>query len=149
MYILSIDPGSKNLVCAIFKIKDKTELVWNYTFNVDHDPNKIAKACQLMYEMCTEYHVSDALLEYQAPIGVACRWNIFIEGGLAVVLSFLKIEVHTLQPSVVKRKLKISTGSYSHNKLMVLRYARSLCKDINTHHLADCFAMADYWRQFG
>ena len=53
--------------------------------------------------------------------------------------------VHSLQPSVVKRKLKLATGSYADNKRQAFIYAQKHCESITSHHLADCFLLAKYW----
>lgn len=148
--VLCIDPGSTHLVAAIFIIVDteETALLWNYMFRVDHDPSKIANACKLMAEMCKTYGVGDCLLEYQAPMGlpVTCRWNAYIEGAIAAVLSYLRISIHTLQPSAVKRKLKLATGNYADNKRVAFEYAKKRCPAIDSHHLADCYILAEYWK---
>lgn len=147
--VLCIDPGSTHLVAAIFSLGEKTTLIWNYMFRVDHDSVKIANACKLMAEMCRFYTVADALLEYQAPMGapVTCRWNAYIEGAIAATLSYLHINVNTLQPSAVKRKLQLATGNYADNKKAAFNFASQLCEGIDTHHLADCFVLAEYWRR--
>jgi hypothetical protein len=117
-------------------------------FRVDHDPNKMANACKLMVQMCNHYGVIDCLMEYQAPMGapVVCRWNSYVEGALAACLSYKHITVHTLQPGVVKRKLKLATGNYAENKKVAYAYAAKKCPMIDSHHLADCFILADYWK---
>lgn len=132
-------------------------------FRVDHDPSKMANACKLMVQMCNHYGVVDCLMEYQAPMGapVTCRWNAYVEGALSACLSYKHINVHTLQPSVVKRKLKLATGNYAENKKVAYAYAAKKCPQIgkhplffvyfsltmftDSHHLADCFILADYW----
>jgi hypothetical protein len=148
--VLCIDPGSTHLVAAIFDISGNTSmLLWNYMFRVDHDPAKIANACKLMSEMCSHYAVADCLLEYQAPMGAptACRWNCYIEGAIAAVLSYKRLNVHTLQPSVVKRKLKLATGNYAANKKAAFEFASANCAGIDSHHLADCYVLAEYWKR--
>jgi len=97
--------------------------------------------------MCKHYNVVEVLLEYQAPLGIpnVSRWNSFVEGALACCLSYENLSVHILQPSVVKRKLNLATGNYTFNKMLALAYAKERCPAIDTHHLADCFVLADYW----
>jgi hypothetical protein len=147
--VLCLDPGSSHLACGIFALKpEKTTLIWNYMFRVDHDPMKLAAACKLMYQMCQTYSVGEVLLEFQAPIGIchANHWNAYIEGALAGILSFQGLMVHSFQPSVAKRMFKLATGNYADNKRLAFAWAKARCPQIDSHHLADCFVMAEYWR---
>lgn len=60
----------------------------------------------------------------------------------------MDINVETLPPSVVKRKLKLATGNYADNKREAFRFAKEYCPEIDSHHLADCFILAEYWNRY-
>jgi hypothetical protein len=139
-------------VAAIFDtlLPGNTKLIWHYMFNVGHEPAKIADACKLMAQMCKHFTADTCLLEYQAPMGNvhASRWNCYTEGALAACLSSMGLNVVTLHPSAVKRKLKLATGNYADNKREALKFAKDLCPEIDSHHLADCFVMAEYHNRY-
>jgi hypothetical protein len=156
--ILCLDPGTTHLAAAIINICPDTHynaaqrtltVCWEHMYRVDHDPEKMANAVRSIIGMCDHFLVEDALVEFQAPIGrsAQCRWNAYVEGGLAVCLAFQKFRVHTLQPSVVKRKLGLATGNYKQNKDAAVDFAKSLHINASSDHIADCVCLAEYWRR--
>lgn len=148
MKVLAIDPGTTNFATAVFECSDDTTtLFWEHTFDVGHEPKKIARACELLKEVCNLYDIKDVLVEYQYP-AYGSRWNIYVESAIVTTMLCWKHNVITLQPSVVKRKLKLATGNYADNKRQAYNFARQRCPRITSHHLADCFLLAEYYRLF-
>lgn len=148
--VLSIDPGTTHLAACIFEIdraKGTITLLWSELFNVGHQHRVLAEVCKVMHGVSQKLHTNTALVEYQAPMGAAhtCRWNAFIEGGLTCCLSALGMHVEVLHPSAVKRKLGLATGNYRNNKLLAFQHAKEKGQNINSHHEADCFILAEWW----
>lgn len=148
--VLAVDPGTTHLVAAIFECDQagSLHLRWSNMFKVDKDPTKMARAAKLMVGMCKEYKVPDAVVEFQAPIGNlgSSRWNTYVEGAISACLAMGGVSVHSLSASAVKNKLGLATGNYAQNKRMAFEYARKRCNDIDTHHTADCFCLAEYYK---
>jgi len=168
MQVIAIDPGIRNLAIAIFAFSQdrcSCNVVWSNVFDI----SKIKKGgrggeididMQLLQDACIKMKnaaelvaptTDTCLLEFQAPIGFsACRWNIYVEGAIASCLTFLGYKVITIQPSVAKRKLCLSTGDYRMNKKHALKFAQQNCfstdgQPITNHHVADCFILAKYF----
>lgn len=154
--ILCIDPGTTNLVACIFELDDDNtsssssiKKIWSSMFAVGHEPKKIGEASKIMINICMKLGVTQAVIEYQAPIGhkSACRWNAYVEGGVAACLEMNGFTVETLMPSTIKRKLNLATGSYGTNKRMAFLHSKKLCETISSHHEADCFILAEwFWK---
>lgn len=153
--ILCIDPGTTHLVSCIFELDDENtsspsiKKIWSYMFSVGHEPKKIGEAARVMTVICIRMGVRQAVIEYQAPIGhkSACRWNAYVEGGVAACLEMNGFTVETLMPSTIKRKLNLATGNYGTNKRMAFLHAKKLCETVSSHHEADCFILAEwFWK---
>lgn len=71
--------------------------------------------------------------------------NAYVEGAVATCLSLYLLRIQTLHPSTVKRKLGLASGSYTENKKQAFAYASARSSQIDSHHLADCYIMAEYY----
>lgn len=153
--LLCIDPGTTHLVACIFEETEgkggKLAKLWSQMFNVAHDHTALAQAAKCMGMVATRLGVTTALVEYQAPMGLqhTCRWNAYVEGGIATCLSFQGLKVLTIHPSTSKRKLGIATGNYANNKRVAFDYASARCNGLGSHHEADCFILAYWYLQHG
>jgi hypothetical protein len=148
--LLCIDPGSTHLVSCIFEVNEQSvwRKVWSYMFDVsNHDPGLIARSASVMALVSGKLGVQQALIEYQAPMGLShtCRWNAYIEGAVASCLCTAGMNVDTVHPSTAKRALRLATGNYADNKQVAFRHAKVYCADITSHHEADCFILGEWW----
>jgi len=147
--LLCIDPGTTHLAAAVLQGTSETDIkmVWSHVYNCGHTVDGIAGAARKMYTETKSFEPDLALIEFQAPIGpgYACRWNAYVEGAIAASLQTLGLQVVTIQPSVAKRALGVSTGNYTLNKQVALAYARKHCPTIKSHHVADCYLLARYY----
>ena len=152
MRVLCIDPGTTHLVACVFEVEKEGSVrkLWSRMFNVQHEFEKIARAAKLMFMVSKNLDCTTAVIEYQAPMGIqhTCRWNAFVEGGLSACLALQDMVVITGHPSAVKRKLGLSTGTYANNKKLAFIYASKECKDIESHHEADCYILAKWFQMF-
>jgi hypothetical protein len=147
--LLCIDPGTRNLVIAVFKgtsERDLKLLQWE-DYDVGTSYKKMADTVQMINRIAIHHGVHVALCEYQAPMGrvVTSRWNIYVEGAMCTCLTLLGLDVSVVSPSASKRKLKLATGNYAMNKKVAFQWAKEKCDGIESHHVADCFIMAYYW----
>jgi hypothetical protein len=153
MRLLCIDPGTTHLVACVFEEAEDGTVTktWSHMFNVGHDFSAIAKAAKCMGMVAQRLGVRVALIEYQAPMGLqhTCRWNAYVEGGIASCLAMQGFEVKTIHPSTAKRKLGIATGNYATNKRIAFEYASRACQGLQSHHEADCFILGHWYLLYG
>jgi hypothetical protein len=145
--ILVIDPGLSNLVASVFDLHENT-ICWlvSRCYHVGKDFVAMSQAVEDMHLLGRSYSATAAYCEYQAPIGMvaASRWNIYVEGAICTGLRLLGWEVFQISMAAAKRHLGLTTGNYGNNKIVALKYAKSICPEIPNHHVADCFIMAKY-----
>ena len=151
-YVLAIDPGFTNFAVAGFTIDNKeTTYMFGNTYDVQKDPHKIALHMKSVAHVCRQKGIRTALIEFQPPIGGtaggSARWNAYIEGCAAGVLASCGMHVITIHPATVKSALHLARGSNALNKVAVKEFAHKAVPQIQTSHLADCYAIAEYYRQ--